>query len=196
MFWIYYRQDVIQKVIEKVTEKSMQNRRLLLGVIIKLMMFSGLALLIVVLFNSLFTKEAKTPIDTNNKIPLVSLDIAEMQLGQVRKIRWDNKEVAVLLRQFSEKLTQTSESFSAQGLHFSIDTKTRSKKPDYFVYYNMGDSKNCPLHYAAGVFKDVCNSNRFDEAGRQLDSNSQSYILQIPPHYFEGDQIVFGQWQP
>ena len=173
----------------------MQNRRLLFSVIIKLMMFLGLFLLTLVLLNSLFTDDSSVPKTVNNEISSVTLDITEMQSGQIKKVRWNNKEVAILLRQFPDKLMPQSLEASPHDLHPSINAQTRSKKIEYFVYFNTGDSKNCPLYYAGGEFKDVCSSNRFDEAGRDINTNSQAYKLEIPPHYFVQDQVVFGKWE-
>lgn len=174
----------------------MQNRRLLFTVIIKVLSFSALLLLVVVFVNSLFTNEGGESQTTKKELPLVSLDIAEIRLGEVKKIRWTGKEVAVLSRQFSDKLKKPLESALIEKMHPSIDPHIRSKNIDYFVYYNIGDSKNCPLFYAAGIFKDVCSLNKFDEAGRNINANPQSFQLQIPPHYFDKTTVIFGKWEP
>jgi len=174
----------------------MHNRRLLFAVIIKLLTFLGLLLLTLVFFNSLFTSDGNVSKTSSSEMPIVVLDITEMQKGQIKKIRWNNRDVAILLRQFPEKLANQSTKNSQQGLHPSINLQIRSKKTEYFVYFNIGDSRNCPLFYAAGEFKDVCSSNRFDEAGRDINANQQSYMLAIPPHYFEQDTVIFGKWQP
>ena len=173
----------------------MQNRRSFLGVIIKLMTFLGLLLLTLVLINSLFTDDANVPKTANDQLLTVSLNIAEMQTGQIKKIRWNNKEIAILLRQFPEKLVQQKMVNSEEELHASIKAQTRSQKPEYFVYFNAGDSGNCPLYYAGGVFRDVCSSNKFDEAGRDINANSHSYMLRIPPHHFNQDKVIIGKWQ-
>lgn len=174
----------------------MQNRRLLFGVIIKLLILSGILLLIAVLVNSLFIKTPTKSIFENNKIPITKIGLTDMFKGQIRKIRWKNKEVAVLLRQFPEKLQSDNSEFSDKPLHPSLDNKTRSLKDSYFVYFNTGDSNNCPLHYAAGEFKDVCSANKFDEAGRPLSASGESHHLKIPPHYFENSDVVIGKWKP
>lgn len=160
------------------------------------MMLVGLLLLTIVLLNSLFTGDQGARQIAPHKVPLVSLIISEMQVGQIRKTRWNSKEVAVLLRQFPDRLVQKPSNVSIEKLHASMKVMSRSKKADYFVYFNLGDSKNCPLFYAGGVFKDVCSANKFDEAGRNIDLNPQGYRLQIPPHYFKQQQLIFGQWQP
>ena len=174
----------------------MQNRRLLFSVIIKLLTFSGLILLIVVFVNSLFSSNEIININNKEELPNAVLDISEMYKGQIKTVRWNNKEVAVLLRQFPEKLGEIDKVSLVESHHPSIKPQLRSVKPEYFVYYNIGDSKNCPLYYAAGIFKDVCSSNRFDEAGRDIKANLQSYMLEVPPHHFEKENLIFGQWKP
>ena len=177
----------------------MQSRRLLFRVILKSLFLCGFLVLIAVFLNSLFTnQQVKNKVNDadNKKSNLVTLDISNMRKGQVRRVLWGAKEVAVLYRQFPEKLANQAGEFLQEDLHPSIKSQTRSKKTEYFVYFNIGDSRNCPLFYAAGEFKDVCSSNRFDEAGRDMNANQQSYMLAIPPHYFEQDTVIFGKWQP
>ena len=174
----------------------MQNRRLFFSVIIKLLVFLGLLLLTLVFLNSLFTNDSSNSKVAKVEKPLTIIDISEMQSGQIRKARWKNREVAILFRQFPENLDQAVKVNELTDLHPSIKTHTRSKKPEYFVYFNVGDSKNCPLYYAGGIFKDVCSSNRFDEAGRYVNGNLQSYMLEIPAHYFEHDKLIIGKWLP
>lgn len=180
----------------------MQNRRLLFAVIIKLLVISGLLLLVVVLFNSLFVKTSTVPNNSNDELPLAELEIAEMRKGEIRKIRWNNKEVAILLRQFPERLSQklikqsTEEiEVAKEDIHPSIKSQIRSKKLEYFVFFNTGDSRNCPLYHSGGEFKDVCSSNRFDEMGRDLNAKQQGHMIEIPPHYFKQNVVVFGKWQ-
>jgi len=176
--------------------QKMQNRRLLFGVIIKILLFIGVIILALVLINSLFiAKEKKSVLNDEIKV-IAEIDLADMQNGQVRKIRWKNREVAVLLRQFSEQLLESPITDKVENTHSSINTQTRSIKQEYFVYFNMGDSKNCPLHYAAGVLKDICSSNRFNEAGMDINGNLQAYKIEIPPHYFEENRVIFGKWNP
>ncbi|MEH6456276.1 MAG: hypothetical protein V7749_08130 [Cocleimonas sp.] len=177
----------------------MQNRRLLFTVIIKLLVISGLLLLVVVLFNSLFVKTVSVPRNLNDVLPLVELEIAEMRKGEIRKTRWNNKEVAILLRQFPERLTQEltqqSTESTKEDIHPSIKQQIRSKKIEYFVFFNTGDSRNCPLYHSGGEFKDVCSSNRFNEMGRDLNVKQQGHMIEIPPHYFKHNVVVFGKWQ-
>ena len=179
----------------------MLNRRTLFAAIIKLLVMLGLLLLAIVFINSLFIGDDNArPKIEENPVDIVSLDIADIRKGQVKRVRWDNREVAILYRQFPEKLSQAtvenSASLTNEKIHSSINAETRSIKNEYFVYFNVGDSKNCPLYYAGGVFKDTCSSNQFDESGRNISTSPLNYKLQIPPHYFDKQQLIFGKWHP
>ncbi len=176
----------------------MQNRRLLFSVIIKLLVFFGVFLLLLVLVNSLFTGNSTTGIQqetTSKEIQTVSIDTHGMFKGQIRKTRWNNKEVAILFRQFPEKLSN-NENHVEENLDASIDKKDRSRNKEYFVFFNFGDSFNCPLFYIAGEFKDVCTSNKFDESGRMLNGDPSSFKFRIPPHYFIETSVIIGKWKP
>ena len=159
------------------------------------MIILGLILLIMVFFNSLFTDDKTQKANISQDIPTATIDISDMFSGQIRKARWNNKEVGVLLRQFPQKLLETDMSFE-EDMHPSINKKTRSQVENYFVYFNIGDSNNCPLFYSAGEFKDVCSSNKFDEAGRVFNSTPSSFKIKIPPHYFKNKELFIGKWQP
>jgi len=172
----------------------MTNRRLLFAVIIKILIFVGVILLCWVLINSLFVTDntSKKIIDTEQAV--ASIDITDMHRGQIKKIRWNKQEVAILLRQFPQKIKTLST--IDENLDSSLNRKSRSKKIEYFVYFNTGDSRNCPLFYAAGIFKDVCSSNTFDETGRAINNTVNGFSLNIPPHYFEKNVLVIGKWAP
>ncbi len=178
----------------------MKSRRLLFRVILKSLFFVGFVVLIAVFLNSLFTnKEDKSNISENNKrMTLVSIDISDMRKGQVRRVRWGVKEVAVLYRQFSKK-PQVSNNLidksSKEKSHPSLSAETRSIKPEYFVFINHGDSGNCPLYYAMGEFNDTCTMNIFDENGLAIQQSQLKYKIKIPPHYFEGTTIKVGSWK-
>ncbi len=179
---------------------SMENRRLLFRVILKSLFFFGFLVVIVVFLNSLFTnqQDKRQNPDKDNKVKLVSIDISDMRKGEVRRVRWGVQEAAVLYRQFSKKAAnndQISKKSSKDTLHASLTAQTRSIKPDYFVFINHGDSRNCPLYYAKGEFNDTCSKNIFDENGLPVFPTQVSYQLEIPPHYFEENLIKVGSWK-
>ncbi|WP_299880703.1 hypothetical protein [uncultured Cocleimonas sp.] len=178
----------------------MESRRLLFRVILKSLFFVGFLVLIAVFFNTLFTtQDENKQIDAkDNQIATVAIDISDMRKGEIRKVRWGVKEAAVLYRQFSKKVDlnkNKGNKSSKNTLHDSLSTETRSIKPDYFVFINHGDSRNCPLYYAKGEFNDTCSKNIFDENGLPVFAARVSYQLKIPPHYFEGNSIKIGAWE-
>ena len=172
----------------------MLNRRLLFTVVIKLLTLTGLLLLTIVFINSLFIEEVTNRTTAETELATVTLDISTMYKGQILKSRLDNREVAILFRQFPEKLEKHVLSDN-EDLHTSLKSNSRSINADYFVFYNLGDSKNCPLFYAAGEFKDICSLNKFDEAGRDINDNPEAFKLKIPPHYFDKNTVIFGRWR-
>ena len=144
-----------------------KNNRLYYRVTLKLLTLVAVLVLLGVFINSLF-------VGTDGKKPkpemqsLVILDTSLMKKGEIRKTRWNGKEVAVLLF-----------------------NNPQSEK-NYFVYENYGDSGNCPLFYVNNTFKDVCTGSVFDTSGRLKNNPNQGYRLKEPPYYFQNNTVVFG----
>ena len=170
----------------------MQDRRLLLRTILKVLVFLAVCLLLLVFVNSLFT-DNKTRLNTAGAVQKAQLDVGNLQPGQIKKTRWNGKEVAVLRRISLEKIPPLH-TIIKEDSHKSLDAWTRSARPEYFVYFNVGDSGNCPLFYSQGIFKDICTSNKFDENGRGIRADQGRYVIQIPPHHYIGDMLKFGSW--
>jgi len=171
----------------------MQNSRQILRVILKSLTFLGVLALSFVFVNSLFIKESNN--STSKVVPAtetVSLSVEDMQAGQIKKIRWNKLEIAVLKRQYSDELTSLKVQTNDKTLHHSIDARMRSLKKAYFVYINRGDSNNCPLFYRAGIFTDTCTSSTYDESGRAKTNTSKN--LEVPPHFFHGSDLHIGKW--
>ncbi len=139
------------------------NNRLIYRVILKVLALLALLLLTGVFINSLFTASEKKR-SHKSIIPRVELYIADMKQGEIRKTRWNGKEVAVLLR----------------------------KDNDYFVYINAGNSGNCPLFKEPKGFKDVCTGTRFDFFGKEIGNAEQGYKLKIPPHHIVKGKLLIG----
>ena len=172
----------------------MKNPRLIYRVALKILGLSAFALLLWVMTRSLFVgSNAVTPQQASkeNKASLVSLAISGMQKGEVRKLNWQGKEVAVLYRKVPISFHTK---YIAKLPHPSLNSGSRSIKPEYFVYINKGDSGNCPLFYSNDTFKDICSSTLFNSAGREKANLQQGYKIQIPPHHFKNDHLIIGEW--
>ena len=171
----------------------MRNPRLVYRVILKILFLSAFLLLLWVMMRSLFvgSNDPHTK-NTQQETQTVTLDISKMQKGEIKKANWQGVEVAVLYRKTPISLQTDNR---ARQAHPSLNPTTRSIKPDYFVYINKGNSGNCPLFYANDTFKDICSSTLFDNAGREKTRQQKGHKIQIPPHYFNNNQLIIGQWQ-
>ena len=169
----------------------MKNRRLVYRVILKIFTVSAVLVLSVVFVNSLFTNNIEQQ-KHDDILPLVKLNIAAMKKGEIRKAYWRGKEVAVLYR---AQPVWYHTKFIAKLPHESLNSGSRSRLADYFVYINYGDSGNCPLFYGSGFFKDTCTGKWFDTAGREKNNRQNGAEIEVPPHYFDGENIYYGRWQ-
>lgn len=139
------------------------NNRLVYRVILKVLALLALLLLTGVFINSLFTASKKKE-GEQSVSSIVEFDVSNMKQGDIRKIRWNGKEVAALLRENQQ----------------------------FFVYINTGNSGNCPLFKESKSFKDVCTGTQFDFNGREIGNIEQGYRLINPPHYFLKDKLFIG----
>jgi len=168
----------------------MKNPRLVFRVIIKILTVSGLVILLWVFISSLFIHQEKEPVVVHK---LLEIDLKGMKDNDIKKIVWKGKEVAILQRKGRPTLYHTK--YLAKIPHPSLNSGLRSISNIYFVYFNQGDSGNCPLFKESDGFKDTCTGTRFDTSGREKNKGIQGSRLEIPPHYFQGDKLFIGTWR-
>ena len=165
----------------------MKNPRLIYRVILKILGLSAFLLLLWVMTRSLFVgSNLSKPERSKQQVQLITIDISAMRKGEIKKARWQGKEIAVLYRK-----TPIAQQAQFQAINKSA---SRSFKSNYFVYINKGDSGNCPLFYSNDTFKDICSSTLFDSAGRKINGQKNHAPIKIPPHYFLGESLVIGKW--
>jgi len=142
----------------------MKDPRLIYRIILKLLVLSGIGIMLYVLVGSLFV--GGNQIDKTKKAAnLITLDLSEMKKNEIRRTQWEGKPVIVL---------------------------KRSDKPQYHVYFNTGDSGNCPLFYASKIFKDTCTGTLYNQGGREINKSTPK-LLSIPPHSFNGNVLIIGK---
>lgn len=146
----------------------MNQRRLVLRVILKLMSLLALLVLLLVFFYSFAPLFKASP----KKIPLATIDITNMAINEMRKTRWQGKEVAVLYRG-SQNSSENNKS--------------------YFVFINIGDSGACPLKFSNDSLTDICTSTHFDLSGKERGNKQALKQLTIPPHHFSGNKVIIGE---
>ncbi|MCF6188858.1 MAG: hypothetical protein L3J51_00095 [Cocleimonas sp.] len=169
------------------------DKRLIYSVVLKVLFLLAFLVLLIVLVKSLFTASDETNKHREKDVTLVSLDLKGLIKGDVRKARWKGKDIGVLNRKGNRILYHTK--YLAKIPHESVNSGLRSLRKEYFVYYNHGDSGNCPLFKEADGFKDTCSGTRFDTSGREIGKGLQGARLEIPPHYFQGDKLFIGVWR-
>ena len=75
------------------------DKRLIYRVALKILFSVALIILLIVFVKSLFTvPESQTDRVASEPMPVVTLDLQGIQKGDVRKIRWQGKDVAILKR--------------------------------------------------------------------------------------------------
>ncbi len=168
----------------------MQKQRLIYCVILKVMTLIAALILLVVFINSLFLGSNGAKDDSRDKT--VTLNLTGMAQGEIRKIAWNGREVAVLKRSVGQLIQKTGEPQQ-------LNQQSRSIFTDYFVFFNAGDSGHCPLFFNGKTLKDTCSGKRFDLTGRE-NSPSGHFVIDVPAHYFviqdgEAKQLVIGRWQ-
>lgn len=168
----------------------MKNPRLVFRVILKILTVLGLLILLWVFVSSLFIHQEKEQVVEHE---LLEVELKDMRDGEVRKIRWEGKEIGILKRKGHHVLGHTK--YVAKIPHQSLNSRLRSLTKEYFVYYNHGDSGNCPLFNENDGFKDTCTGTRFDSSGREKEKGLQGSRLKIPPHQIQTDKLVIGAWK-
>lgn len=141
----------------------MNNPRLLYRVILKFFALIGGFVLLYVMVSSLFTNETKSS-RQDKTVVTVKLDLTGMTNGKIRKIRWRGRDVII----------------------------TKSVDSNFNVFFNTGDSGNCPLFYSSEGFKDTCTGTLYDPKGREK-NKQQAKKLESPDYYFEGSFIIIGK---
>ena len=168
----------------------MENQRLIYRVILKVSAVLALMILTWVFVNSLFTQTDKSSESSEKaeQINLIKIDLSEMLKGNIQKVRLGNQEVSILYRKVSAPLEKLKTIFNK-------DVAIHPENSDFYVFYNYGDSGNCPLFYSKDTLKDTCSGKVFNTFGQEINNQNNGFQLKIPPHYFEGGKLFLGKWK-
>jgi len=175
----------------------MYKKRTILRIAIKSLLFIPVVILTFVFMKSLFPVVSNESASNDSQIKTVQLNLQGMQPGDIRKTRWQGREVGILKR---IRVGFGHTKYIANLPHQSLHSGSRSRVSEYFVYYNQGDSGNCPLFYDAEGFKDICSGKRFYSNGREVNNQQNGALIKIPPHYFNSTddgitELVVGKWE-
>ncbi len=169
----------------------MQKQRLIYRVLIKVMTLGAVLMLFVVFLNSLFLGSGDHQDKVRDKTVIIRL--SGMAPGDMRKARWNAREVAIL-----KYAMHTSPEKMAESQH--LNPQTRSILPGFFVFFNTGDSGHCPLFFNGKTLKDTCSGKHFDLTGREKGTSTGGMTIEVPPHYFvithgKPEQLIVGVWK-
>ncbi|MCK5896278.1 MAG: hypothetical protein KAG20_05705 [Cocleimonas sp.] len=146
----------------------MEDKRRIYRVILQLMTYISVAVLLWVMFSSAFVanEEKQRPINSP-----INMSLQQLEKGEVTHVLWQGKRIAILYR--NDVLENP-----------------------YFVFYDLGDSGNCPLYFNGKVLKDACTGTQYSQNGIPV-NQSRAGDLDSPPHYLllEQKKVIIGSWK-
>ncbi len=172
---------------------------------LKVMALGALAIVILVLYQSLPRKSANLP------QPTTRFDPSELATGNEAYVSWAGRPVLIVRRSDGEvgALPQldpalldpaSTESEQPEGAR----NRHRSLEPGLFVALARGSGAGCPLVRLnqrasvdvqpwVGGYRDSCDGSLFDPAGRVYRRQAARRNLIVPPYHIDsGGQIVIG----
>jgi hypothetical protein len=143
-----------------------ENKRQAYRVILQLMTYISIMALLGVMFGSAFVGK-KTETD-NGLNETVRIPLQSLARGELTHVIWQGKRVSILHR-------------------------NDVKEKNYLVYYDLGDSGNCPLYFNGKILKDICTATQYSQSGIVL-NQSRDNNLKFPPHYItpKDQQLMIG----
>lgn len=182
------------------------QRRLLLRVAIKIMLWISLMIGAWIIFSPLLVNSRPV----NGKVVETVFDISEIESGDVQIVEWFSKPLIIAhrtqateaqLREAGNDLLQDPLSSGSTQPEFATNP-LRSATAGWFVSLGIGTSSGCALRYSpptgvlknvvrrAGIFTDPCDSSRYDMAGRAFIDQAARKNTTIPVWRFERDKII------
>jgi len=133
------------------------------------MSYSAIAVFLWVMFSATFVTDDEEKQTLPDRI---EMSLQQLGKGKLTHVLWQGKKVSILYRN---------------------DTQETA----YLVYYDLGDSGNCPLFFNGKVFKDTCTGTQYQQTGEAV-NQSKTDKLASPPHYFIAlkNKVVIGVSKP
>lgn len=149
----------------------MADKRQVYRLILQVMSYIGVGAILWVMFSSAFVGHRDD--ERANPVERIEMSLQQLKSGEMTHVMWMGKKVSVLHQRDGEK--------------------TSTKMPPYYVFFNVGDSGNCPLFFAGKRLKDTCTGTLYDQNGQPI-GRSRADDLVSPPHYFlSNDLLIIGE---
>jgi len=145
-----------------------KDKRQTYRVILQLMTYIGVALFIGVMFGSAFVADEEQQEEPPENI---EMSLQQLAVGELTHVLWQGRRVSILHRNDAQQNA-------------------------YFVFYDMGDSGNCPLFFNGRILKDTCTGTQYNQLGEPI-GQSRADDLESPPHYFLAirKKLFIGTWK-
>ena len=151
----------------------MTDKRQVYRVILQIMTYIGVAALLWVMFGSVFVPDYEK---SDEAVEIIEMDLQNLARGKVTHVMWQGKKVSIL--------------------HRNNQLDEADKDGDYFVYYDLGDSGNCPLYFTGEILKDTCTGTQYNQLGKPV-NNVRVADLKSPTHYFlSQEKLLLGKDEP
>ena len=148
----------------------MTDKRQVYRVILQIMTYIGIAILLWVMFSSVFVEDEENSDASGETIEVLVKSLAK---GESTHVIWQGKKVSIL--------------------HRNTPKGVANKTNEYFVYYDLGDSGNCPLFFTGDILKDTCTGTTYNQFGKPIERTNVN-DLESPPHYFiEPTKLLIGE---
>ena len=145
----------------------MSDKRQIYRVILQLMTYVSIGTLLWVMFSAAFVADKEPKVLPDN----IEISLQPLTKGELTHVLWQGKRVSILHRNDAQQNA-------------------------YFVFYDLGDSGNCPLFFNGKVLKDTCTGTQYDQRGEPVGQGRED-DLASPPHYFLDNQrkLIIGAWE-
>ncbi|MCG5535279.1 ubiquinol-cytochrome c reductase iron-sulfur subunit [Ectothiorhodospira mobilis] len=179
-------------------------------VALKVLSLAGVGALVLVMLSGLLGSWFGA--DEAGDAPGLTVELADLSPGGIRKVAWDGRPVWILRRtpameaadaRTADRLYDPASRLSRQPAAYR--NAHRSAAPEWFVFIALGTDLNCPLEYVppqgegegdawGGGFVDRCRGSRYDFAGRVLKDQPARRNLEVPPYRLvSGTRLVLGE---
>lgn len=148
-----------------------------------------------------FVQSCMPSLQTQSERLPVTIDVGDMQPGELRTVMWQQKPILILkrtpdmLRAIEHPVLSLKDPSS--HTHQQPDDAVnayRSLHAEYLILVGLCTHLGCIPTAAPGGFVCPCHGSRFDWAGRVAKDSPAPLNLEVPPYHFKDDHhVVIGE---
>ena len=151
----------------------MADKRQVYRVILQIMTYIGIAVFLWVMFASVFVPDNEK---SSQPLEVMEISLKNLAKGKITHVMWQGKKVSILYRNHQQ------------------NKPTKSGR--YLIYYDVGDSGNCPLYFTGEILKDTCTGTQYNQLGEPI-KRLRANDLESPLYYFLNQTtLILGRDNP